>query len=109
MIGAGALDRRITIGREMSPGRDPVYNSPLPPEFVPIYPDTPATVREVSGREFVENNGQYASKLAVFTVRWLPDVKVTDTVRYGGRDFNVKDTREIGRRRFLEIHAEAVA
>ncbi len=108
MIGAGAFDRRIDLGRMESPGRDPLYGNVLPVEFVAYSEATPAKVQEESGREFFENGRTYAEKRVVFIVRWIPDVKLTDFVQYDGRTFNIKDTRERGRRQFLELHAESV-
>lgn len=106
MIGAGSLDRRITIERYVET-RDPVYNS-VSYDWTSWQPDVPANVRTAGGREFLEAGGQYVERRAIFKVRWIPDLQTTDRVSWNGRAYDIKDVREIGRRRFLEIHAEAV-
>lgn len=104
-IGAGAFDRRITIQR-VTETRDPATNA-IVESWSTHLADAPASVKQTPGREFLEGNQIVAERRAVFTVRYA-DIRETDRVVFDGRDFNISDIREIGRRRFLELQCEAV-
>lgn len=105
MIGAGALDRRITVQRATET-RDPGTNAVLQ-SWANHLTDAPASVKTAAGREFLEGAQIVSERRAVFTIRWA-EVAVTDRVSFDGRIYNISDVREIGRRRFLELQCEAM-
>lgn len=105
MIGAGAFDRRIEIQRATE-FRDGGTNAVVTTWSTHLA-SVPASVKQTPGREFLEGNQIVAERRAVFTIRFA-DIRVTDRVVFDGRDFNVSDIRELGRRRFLELQCEAV-
>lgn len=101
---AGRLDRSITIQRSTYEVNE--YGSP-------IYSWTDvATLRAqlLEGRteEYLANGGGADDKtLAVFRTRFLAGVTNADRVSYGGNVFNIREVKEIGRRKGLELRAEA--
>lgn len=105
MIGAGALDRRITVQRYIET-RDPIFNSVVH-IWADHITDAPASVKTAAGREFLEGPQIVSERRAVFTIRFA-DVTVLDRVSFVGRLYNISDVREIGRRRFLELQCEAI-
>lgn len=103
---AGGLDRRITIQRQS------VAQSDSGEEVI-----TWVDVAEVWARK-VENRGdeRFAQQQAVghapktFVIRWSSTVaEVTDEHRivFDGRNFNITDIRELGRREGIELDAWA--
>lgn len=108
MIGAGALDRRVTLQRA-TVVRDPDYNSVVATEWNDVVADIPASVRQTSGNEYLEAGQIVAQRKVTFTIRWMSDVRVTDRIEWESRSYGVVAVNEIGRRRFLEIFAEDVS
>lgn len=106
MIGAGSLDRRVSIQRPEEV-RDPQFNA-VSMIWIDIAADAPASVKQTSGREFLDANQVLSERRAVFIIRWLPGLDTTCRIAWEGKDFDIRDIREIGRRRFLEIQAEHV-
>ena len=109
---AGKLDRRIRL--EMA------TEGPLSPRGEA--PKTWALLREVwakvelpGGREFFSGDQTAAKARVLFLIRYphglavLPNPDETFRVVYEGRNYDVIEVREIGRREALEIHAEARA
>lgn len=104
---AGNLDREIQITRTTT--------APNPDEpWVPGEPTTEvfATVRaqvvQQGTDEFMANYGEGQRTITVFRIRWLAGVELTDQVLYEGRTFDLKEIKEIGRRKGIELRAEAV-
>lgn len=104
MIGAGELDRRITILRP-GPAVDDGYQT------LPGAPEAVATVwaayRPVSDSERSRGNIDSVKIDARFTIRWRADVDHQCAVLFDGLHFQVTRTKEIGRRQWLEISAAA--
>ncbi|KQY21025.1 phage head closure protein [Rhizobium sp. Root483D2] len=100
---AGKLDRTIRI--------DKWDEAPEPDDFGTVKPNfTPlatlrAQIMQSSTEEFIEAQGATDDTLIVFRTRWLPGVTTADRVHYDGKDFNIKETKEIGRRKALELRA----
>jgi len=99
---AGKLDRTIRIDR---------YSAGTPNEYGTVTPgwDALATLRaqvvQASTEEFMAN-GASDETVIVFRTRWLSGVTNADRVVYEGQPFNLKEVKEIGRRKGLELRAE---
>lgn len=103
---AGKLDRVIEITRTtMTPNPDEPWD-PGPPVTVTL-----ATVRaqvfQQSTEEFMRSFGESQETAVVFRTRWLDGVLLTDQVTYDGKIFDIKETKEIGRRKGLDLRAVA--
>lgn len=100
---AGKLDRIITVQRFESTVDD--YGTP-----VETWTDV-ATVRaqkvQASTEEFIEGQGATDDTVIIFRTRWLDGVTNADRVVHDGENFNVMETKEIGRRKGLELRCEA--
>ncbi|MFI0843972.1 phage head closure protein [Mesorhizobium sp. IMUNJ 23232] len=107
MIGAGALDRRIRIERAVE-SRDGSTNAVVT-SWVTHLDSVPCSIKSTTGREFLDADRVQSERRAVFTVRYA-DIDVRDRiVADDGLTYGISDLREIGRRRFIEIQAEAVS
>lgn len=62
-----------------------------------------AQIIEESTDEFVRNHGVSTERLRIFRTRWLDGVSPEWTVAHDGLTFNIKQIKEIGRRRGLEL------
>lgn len=61
----------------------------------------------LSSREFLTTYGEGVADNAMFVIRWLPGVAVSDRITHGGKVWNIVALAEIGRRRGLELRAVA--
>ena len=98
---AGKLDKTITIER---------FTETIDEYGVPRAAWAPvATVKaqivQTSTEEFFRTSGEGAESLAVFRTRYIDGVTPTDRILYAAGKFDVKEVKEIGRRRGLEIRA----
>lgn len=70
-----------------------------------------ATVRaeivQQSATEFLTGFGEAESGTIVFRIRYVPDLTTADRVTYAGAACDLKEIKEIGRRRGLELRAVA--
>jgi SPP1 family predicted phage head-tail adaptor len=102
---AGKLDRVITIDR-YAPGAPDDYGNSSP-AWTPF-----ATMRaqmvQSSTDEYLRGYGEGADTVLIFRTRWLDGVTTEHRVGYGGRQFNIRETKEIGRRDGLELRCEEV-
>lgn len=101
---AGKLDRTLTIERSTYEVDD--YGNP-------VFTWTPlATMRaqvvEASTTEYIRNYGASSENVTVFRTRWLNGVTLADRVVADGVIFDIKDIKEIGRRRGLELRCVAL-
>ncbi len=100
---AGKLDRSITIQRETSTVND--YGTP-----VKVWSDI-ATLRaeivQASTEEFIRGWGASDETVIIFRTRYLSGVTLADRIVYGGAAHNLKEIKEIGRRRGLELRCVA--
>ena len=62
-----------------------------------------AQIIEESTDEFVRNFGVSTERLRIFRTRWHDGVTIEMTVQHNGVPFNIKQIKEIGRRRGLEL------
>ncbi len=95
---AGRLDRTITVQRFTSTPDD--YGTPV--ETWSDVATLRAEVVQASTSEFIRA-GAVDETVIVFRARFLDGITNADRVVHGGEAFDVKETREIGRRRGLEI------
>lgn len=101
---AGKLDRTITIQAFTNTVDD--YGTP-----VETWTDV-ATIRaqkvEASTEEYLRGYGETDATVMIFRTRWLAGVTTSMRVVYEGCNFNIKETKEIGRRKGLELRCEEV-
>lgn len=71
------------------------------------YATVKAELRQAGASEFLTTFGEGASNSAVFVIRWIPGVSVANRIMHGGRAWNIVALAEIGRRKGLELRAEA--
>jgi SPP1 family predicted phage head-tail adaptor len=101
---AGKLDRQIKIQSVSNTVDD--YGTP-----VVTWTDF-ATVRaelvDPAIQEPARDYGETPNFTATFRIRWLADVTSLHRVQFEGRNLNIREVREIGRRRGLELRCEEV-
>lgn len=97
---AGNLDSMIEIQRFTVTGDDGMGNEIQ--EWVTL-----ATLRaqliQAGTEEFIRNYGTSEDTVIVFRTRYLQGVTNVDRVVYDGLVYDIKETKEIGRARGLEI------
>lgn len=97
---AGKLDRTIKIQGFTNTVNE--YGTP-----VQAWTDK-ATLRaqiiQSSTEEFIRG-GAVDEAVVIFRTRWLGGVTTADRIEYEGVAFNLKETKEIGRRKGLELRA----
>lgn len=62
-----------------------------------------AEVTQESGREFFAAATVNSERKVIFRIRWS-DVTVLDRVVYGGRNHDINEVRELGRKAGIELH-----
>lgn len=103
MIQSGKLQHRIELQRmteTLGPGRQAVQSWAT-------YATGKAELRQAGLSEFLTSYGEGTSNTAVFLIRWIPGVSVSDRIVHGGKVWNIVAIAEIGRRRGLELRALA--
>lgn len=100
---AGKLDRTITVSRFASAPDD--FGTPVA-TWTPV-----ATLRaqiiQSSTEEFLTAQGANDETVVIFRTRWLDGITTADQLEYEGKLFNVREVKELGRRRGLELRCEA--
>lgn len=96
---AGKLDRQIVIQ---------VYSNTVDGYGTPVETWTQiATVRaqvvQQSTEEFIRNGGAAPETAIIFRTRFIDRVTTSHRVLLDGQTFNIKETKEIGRREGLEL------
>lgn len=101
---AGKLDKVISIEALLPAGTDE-YGNPVE-AWTPL-----ATVRgqivQASTEEFLRSYGQAEETAVIFRTRFVDRVNTTHRVRFEDKLHDIKEVKEIGRRRGLEIRAVA--
>jgi SPP1 family predicted phage head-tail adaptor len=101
---AGKLDRPITIERATTA----IDDAGTPQTTWATVATLRAQIITQSAQEFIRAEGGGTSENAiVFRTRYVEGVQLDDRVTYEGASFDVKETKEIGRRRGLEIRCIA--
>ncbi|MCJ1900954.1 MULTISPECIES: head-tail adaptor protein [Paracoccus] len=102
---AGKLQHRIELQRmDQNETRSPSWK---PQQAWVTYATGKAEMRQAGISEFLTSYGESSKNTAVFIIRWIPGVAVSDRLIHGGKAWNVVAIAEIGRRKGLEIRAVA--
>ncbi|MFC3169421.1 head-tail adaptor protein [Paracoccus fontiphilus] len=103
---AGKLQARIQIERLQELVND---NGLVRKVWLPIL-TTRAETKEAGTTEFLLREIEGDKARAVFLIRWpAQPIGTSDRITHAGKVWNITSLSEIGRRRGLEIRAEAVA
>jgi SPP1 family predicted phage head-tail adaptor len=101
---AGRLTETVTIEREtetVSPA------GTVTTTWAPIA-TRKADIIQASTTEFLKPFGEEETASIVFRVRYVADLTTADRLTYGGQHYNIRDVKEIGRRRGLDLRCEKV-
>ena len=101
---AGKLDRTIAIQRQMTTPDD--YGSGL--EAWVTVATLRAQVIEAVSDEHIRGRGASTETTIFFRIRYVAGVTLADRVTYDGNAFDIKQTKELGRRRGLELRCERI-
>ncbi|PJF10791.1 head-tail adaptor protein [Pseudorhodobacter sp. MZDSW-24AT] len=104
MMQSGRLQQRIELQRLT----EAVQPSGAVVKTWATYAKGKAELRQAGVSEFLTTYGEGVADNAVFVIRWLPGVSVSDRIKHGGKLWNIVAIAEIGRRRGLELRAVAV-
>lgn len=103
---AGQLDKSITL-LKFTPTEPNAFGEVIP-EWVPL-----ATVRaqivQATTEEFIRSFGASSEMAIIFRIRWLDGFDTADRVLFNGVDHNIKEIKEIGRRKGLELRTVAMS
>jgi SPP1 family predicted phage head-tail adaptor len=104
---AGKLDRVITIERQ-GPAENDGYGNPLPGQTWTLIATMRAQIIQATTEEFMRAWGVSSEMAIVFRTRFVDDVRLADRVTYDGRQHDIKEVKELGRRRGLEIRTARI-
>lgn len=62
-----------------------------------------AHVLQSSTEEFVRNYAVTADRIVIFRIRYLAGLRLSDRITYENEQFTLKEVKELGRRRGLEL------
>lgn len=103
---AGLLNRRISLMRNQ-----PIQSSSgAPKENWVALANVWASVRYDRGAERFVTQQVVGQGVVTFAIRWstiVSDIVVKDRVQFDGRDYDIRDVRELGLREGIEIDATA--
>jgi SPP1 family predicted phage head-tail adaptor len=106
MIRSGKLDRIITIER----AAETIDDAGTPSLAWATVATLRAEIVNQSVAEFIRDSaGAESGNTIIFRTHYLAGVTVSDRVSYDGQAFDIQETRELGRRRGLEIKCIARA
>jgi SPP1 family predicted phage head-tail adaptor len=101
---AGKLDRKILVERSTETVDD---FGTVTHQWMTLYP-LRAELIEQSAQEFMRNYGASSETTVIFRTRFVLGVTVADRVTYDGREYDIKEVKEIGRRRGLELRCVVI-
>ena len=101
---AGRLDREITIQAFSSTVDE--YGTPV--EAWNDFATVRAQIIQTSTEEALRAYGETDALAVVFRIRWLAGVTTDHRVVYEGKNLNIRETKEIGRRKGLELRCDEV-
>lgn len=104
MMDSGKLQSRIELQRMT----ETVQPSGAVSNVWTTYATGRAELRQAGVSEFLATFGEGSATNAVFVIRWLPGVSVSDRINHAGKFWNIVAIAEIGRRRGLELRAVAL-
>lgn len=102
---AGKLTNTITIERLVEAPDD--YGV-LRQTWTPIA-TVKAEIVQTSTQEFLKTAGESAETVVVFRIRYLEGVTPADRILHATGRYDVKEIKEIGRRRGLEIRSRGAS
>lgn len=102
---AGKLDRQINIER-FTELKTPSGGSIKEWASIAV---VRAELVQQSATEFLTGFGEAESGTAIFKIRYLPDITTADRVVCGSVKYNLKEIKEIGRRRGMELRVVATS
>lgn len=102
---AGSLDRTITIQHATTIGPDD-YGTVT--EGWADAGTFRAAIITQSTEEFLRASGEASEAVIVFRTRFLSGITNASRIVFEGRSYDVKETKEIGRREGLELRCEEV-
>lgn len=101
---AGKLDKTITIRR--TEWHDDGYGNQAEHSFVVA--TARAQLIEESTDEFMRQWGASTERLRIFRIRFVDGIELSDAVEHDGMRFNIRQIKQIGRRRGLELRCTAI-
>lgn len=102
---AGLMDRTITIQR-MTTTLDDLRN---PVETWTTCMSLRAQQVTTSTSEYIRNFGASDETVIVFRTWWRAGITNADRILYCGDVYNIKETKELGRRAGLELRCKRIA
>jgi SPP1 family predicted phage head-tail adaptor len=102
---AGKLDRSIIIERKA----ETVKPSGAVVSAWTIVATVRAEIVQQSASEFLTGYGEAEAGSIIFRIRHLAGITTADRVTYTGKVYDLKEIKEIGRRRGLELRAVATS
>lgn len=96
---AGKLDKTITIERSeiaLNPYRNQITT------WVPVA-NMRAQIVNAATEVFIRGQGATTETSIVFRMRWLDGVTTGNRITYDGAAYDIKELKELGRRRGLDI------
>ncbi|NKB83087.1 phage head closure protein [Brucella grignonensis] len=103
MMQSGKLDRQITIERQT----ETVSPSGSVRKTWQIIATLRTEIVQQSATEFLTGFGEAESGTIIFRTRYLAGITTADRIIYEGGNYNLKEIKEIGRRRGLELRGVA--
>lgn len=102
---SGKLDRVITIQANTGPSTDE-YGTPI--EGWVSVETLRAQLIQASTEEFIRGYGETSDTAIIFRTRYLASVTTDHRIEYDGEHLNIREVKEIGRRKGLELRCETV-
>ncbi|PRA89069.1 head-tail adaptor protein [Ochrobactrum sp. MYb29] len=102
---AGKLDRQITIERKTKTKTPTGGVVESWQELARMR----AEIVQQTATEFFTGYGEAANGTIIFRTRYLGGITTADRVSYDGAAYNLKEIKELGRRRGLELRGVAVS
>jgi head-tail adaptor len=100
-VRAGQMDRVVTLQRVTTASGDGGVVTETWSTVVPLRAQLVSTAVD----EINKDHGDTTNIAVTFRTRWFHDVRLSDRLIYQEKFFNILQTKEIGRRRGLEIKA----
>lgn len=101
---AGKLDRTIKIQAFSSTVNE--YGTPA--EMWTDVATVRAQIVQASTEEYLRAYGETDALAVIFRIRWIATVTTEHRVVYEGRNLNIREVREIGRRNGIELRCEEI-
>jgi SPP1 family predicted phage head-tail adaptor len=102
---AGQLDHDITIQAPERAGTTPA-GRPVT-TWVDVW-HVRAEIVQATTQEYLRGYGETDNLGVVFRIRWRNAVSTDNRVLYGPKALNIREVKEIGRRKGLELRCEEV-